>query len=51
MYAVFVIGVALWGIYGVMIASTPVIAANAITLLLASVILFQKVRHVRAGQG
>lgn len=35
MYLIFAVGVFLWIIYGVVIHSAPVIAANAITLLLA----------------
>lgn len=43
MYALFVIGTLLWLIYGLMIASMPVIMANAITLVVASVILAYKI--------
>lgn len=43
MYALFTLGVALWLGYGVAIGSLPVIAANAITLLLASVVLWLKI--------
>ena len=42
MYCIFTLGVALWLAYGVMIASTPVIIANGITLLLAMSILAMK---------
>ena len=45
MYAVFVVGVAFWLAFGLMIASGPIIAANAVTLLLASIVLIQKIRH------
>ncbi len=44
-YLLFVVGIALWLIYGVMIGDTPIIAANAITLTLASAILVIKLRH------
>jgi MtN3 and saliva related transmembrane protein len=37
-------GVVLWLIYGLQIASLPVIAANSITLVLVSVILVMKLR-------
>ena len=47
MYALFTLGVALWLGYGVTIGSLPVIAANAITLLLASVILWLKILEAR----
>ena len=47
MYTMFTMGVAFWLVYGALIASTPVIAANAITLLLSSIVLLLKVRQVR----
>ncbi|ROV59516.1 glutathione synthetase [Vibrio ponticus] len=46
MYTVFVLGVLLWFVYGVLVKDWPVIVANAITLLLASFILCLKVRDV-----
>lgn len=45
MFAIFSTGVALWLIYGLMIGSLPVIAANAITLMLALAILLLKLRY------
>lgn len=42
MYAMFILGVALWFAYGIRIASWPVIIANGITLVLASSILVMK---------
>lgn len=45
MYALFTLGVALWLGYGLVIGSIPVIAANAVTLALASVVLWLKVVH------
>ena len=48
MYALFTLGVALWLAYGVVIGSIPVIVANAITLLLAAVVLLLKVREARS---
>lgn len=47
MYALFTAGVALWLIYGIFIASMPVIIANAITLLLAAMVLWLKLAHLR----
>jgi MtN3 and saliva related transmembrane protein len=44
MYLLFTVGVVLWLVYGIMIGSTPVVAANSITLVLALVILTCKVR-------
>lgn len=48
MYALFTTGVALWMVYGVVIGSLPVIVANAITLVLAAVILLLKVTEARS---
>ena len=44
MYVLFTVGVGLWFVYGVLIHSYPVCAANGITLLLASAILAMKIR-------
>jgi MtN3 and saliva related transmembrane protein len=45
MYSLFTLGVALWLVYGVIIGSWPVIAANAITLMLAGMVLTLKIIH------
>ena len=45
MYVAFTIGVALWFCYGVALGSWPMIASNAVTFVLASVILALKLRH------
>ncbi len=45
MYSIFALGVAMWLIYGVLLGSWPMIAANSITLLLAVFILSMKIRH------
>ena len=42
MYALFTLGVALWLAYGLLIASTPIVIGNGITLMLASVVLWLK---------
>lgn len=44
MYGMFSTGVLFWLIYGVMIESWPVMIANAITLMLACVVLILKIR-------
>jgi len=44
MYSIFVLGVLLWFVYGLLIGAWPVIHANAITLVLASFILVMKIR-------
>jgi MtN3 and saliva related transmembrane protein len=45
MYSVFVLGSVLWLTYGLMIAATPVVIANAVTLGLALAILWMKLRY------
>ena len=42
MYALFTAGVALWLVYGVLLGAWPIIAANAITLVLACAIVAMK---------
>ncbi|HUW50315.1 MAG TPA: SemiSWEET transporter [Sulfuricella sp.] len=49
MYALFTLGVALWMAYGLVIGSIPIVIGNAITLLLASVVLGLKVMDTRSG--
>jgi len=45
MFLIFTTGVVLWVIYGLMIQSLPIIAANSVTLVLAGAILVLKVRY------
>lgn len=51
MYALFTLGVALWLGYGLSIGSTPLIAANAVTLLLASLVLWLKILALGSREG
>jgi MtN3 and saliva related transmembrane protein len=44
MYATFTVGIALWLAYGVMLDEWPIIIANAVTLVLAALILGMKLR-------
>ncbi|TBW34709.1 hypothetical protein EYW49_17465 [Siculibacillus lacustris] len=44
-FSVFVGGLILWLIYGILIGSWPIIVANVLTLMLNLVILAQKLRH------
>lgn len=44
MFSFFCLGVLLWLVYGIMMRDIPVIAANFATLLLASTILYFKLR-------
>jgi MtN3 and saliva related transmembrane protein len=43
MYSAFTVGVALWMLYGLRLGEWPIVVANALTLLLALVILVTKV--------
>lgn len=51
MYSLFTLGVALWLLYGIATNAMPIIAANAITLVLAGTILCiaAKARFLRRG--
>ena len=51
MYSVFTAGVALWLAYGLLLQAWPVVAANAITLVLAGTILGMKLRFRHAPGG
>ncbi|MEK0417856.1 MAG: hypothetical protein RI949_1862 [Pseudomonadota bacterium] len=44
MYSAFTLGIALWLAYGWALGAWPIIVANALTLILAGVILTTKVR-------
>jgi MtN3 and saliva related transmembrane protein len=44
MFSLFCLGVTLWLIYGFMVNDIPVIAANLVTLMLASTLLIFKLR-------
>lgn len=44
MFSIFCAGVVLWLVYGLLIMDIPVIIANMVTLLLASFLLFLKLR-------
>lgn len=48
MYSILTTGIALWVAYGVAIGSAPMIVANAVTLVLATMILALAVRTRRA---
>jgi MtN3 and saliva related transmembrane protein len=45
MYSLFSLGVVGWLSYGILIASWPIIMANSITLVLACVVLYLKLKH------
>lgn len=44
MYILFSLGVALWLVYGILIASWPVVIANAVTLALSVTVLLMKIK-------
>ncbi len=44
MYALFTLGVALWLIYGILLAAWPIIIANSITLVIAGAVLVMKLK-------
>ena len=45
MYSIFSTGVFLWAIYGFIIQSPPIYIANLITLILATTILWMKIKN------
>lgn len=45
MYSLFTAGVALWLVYGLALQAWPIVAANMVTLVLASGILGMKLRY------
>jgi MtN3 and saliva related transmembrane protein len=50
MYILFTLGICFWLVYGVMIESFPVTIANAITLVLSSIILYMKMKETKIAQ-
>lgn len=47
MYCIYISGVILWGIYGVMLGKLEIIIPNIVTVMLSSVVLYLKVKAVR----
>ncbi|HEX9213416.1 MAG TPA: SemiSWEET transporter [Bradyrhizobium sp.] len=45
MFLVMVLGLALWLVYGLLSGDAPLVAANAVTMLLAGGILVMKLRY------
>lgn len=45
MYVIFVLGVALWLTYGILLKNPPMIFANIITIILASTVLILKLKY------
>jgi MtN3 and saliva related transmembrane protein len=44
-FLLLVVGIILWLVYGVLLGDLPLIAANAVTLMLAGTVLLLKLRH------
>ena len=49
MYVLFTFGTLMWLVYGLATTNWPVTIANGITLVLASIILFYKIRNTNGG--
>ena len=45
MFITYVTGILLWLVYGLMLGDIPLIASNAVTLVLSGAILLLKLRH------
>ncbi|MBI1729041.1 SemiSWEET transporter [Candidatus Acetothermia bacterium] len=45
MYLIFVSGITLWLIYGILVHEMPIIAANGVTLVIALAILILKLKY------
>ncbi|MCP3402191.1 MULTISPECIES: SemiSWEET transporter [unclassified Bradyrhizobium] len=45
MFLVMVLGLALWLVYGLLSGDAPLVAANAVTMVLAAGILFMKLKY------
>jgi MtN3 and saliva related transmembrane protein len=50
MFLLFTVGVAAWLVYGLLIHSMPVVAANVVTLVLAGAVIGLKVRYSRVSR-
>lgn len=45
MYLIMLTGVCMWGFYGIMIKSPPIIVANTVTALLLLVVVYLKLKY------
>lgn len=45
MYSLFTLGTLLWLLFGLFTNNTPIVAANAVTLVFATIILVYKIRY------
>lgn len=51
MYSMFALGVLLWLVYGIYLSNNAIIIANAVTFLLAAVILGFKIHNLLRNKG
>ena len=45
MYSIFVVGITLWLVYGLLLSAWPIVLANTVTLTLAVAILAMKLKY------
>ena len=45
MYSIFVVGITLWLVYGLLLNAWPIVLANTVTLTLAVAILAMKLKY------
>ena len=45
MYSLYTVGIFLWLVYGLLLRDVPLIASNAVTVVLSGTILMLKLRH------
>lgn len=50
MYSLFTVGTLMWLVYGIFTRNIPVILANAVTFIIATIILFYKLRQKRTAK-
>ena len=50
MYSVFITGVILWLVFGIMTLQWPIIIANIITFIFAFIIWFSKLKSIQKGK-
>ena len=50
MYSLFTVGTLMWLLYGIYSRNMPVVLANGVTFIIATIILFYKLRQKRAAK-
>ena len=46
MYLIFIVGLSIWLFYGFLIGSISIIVANGVTLILAAIIIYYKLKNL-----